>query len=313
MQKQNLKKINWLLLLMLTLIVIGNLYLSFTYKEPKKEILTINERQGWFLDQKTVVKPKNFPLVQPKINAKAFLVMEAETKNILAQENAFLPLYPASAVKMMTALVAREAYQQQTPFIINEQDLTGGNSLRLTVGERVNFDLLIKAMLINSNNQASEILANHLSGGKEAFIKKMNEKAQLLGLKNSYFANPQGFDQREQQTTAFDLAILALELERDPYLAEIVSQIQTTVKNDSGRSWQISNTNQLLQRKDLVYNVFGVKTGTTPLAGEVLISLIQKDKQKIIVVVLSARNRYNETIKLANFVWDNYQWQTVTE
>ncbi len=298
---------------MLTLIVIGNLYLSFTYKEPKKEILTINERQGWFLDQKTVVKPKNFPLVQPKINAKAFLVMEAETKNILAQENAFLPLYPASAVKMMTALVAREAYQQQTPFIINEQDLTGGNSLRLTVGERVNFDLLIKAMLINSNNQASEILANHLSGGKEAFIKKMNEKAQLLGLKNSYFANPQGFDQREQQTTAFDLAILALELERDPYLAEIVSQIQTTVKNDSGRSWQISNTNQLLQRKDLVYNVFGVKTGTTPLAGEVLISLIQKDKQKIIVVVLSARNRYNETIKLANFVWDNYQWQTVTE
>lgn len=313
MQKQNLKKINWLLLLMLTLIVIGNLYLSFTYKEPKKEILTISERQGWFLDQKTVVKPKNFPLVQPKINAKAFLVMEAETKNILAQENAFLPLYPASAVKMMTALVAREAYQQQTPFIINEQDLTGGNSLRLTVGERVNFDLLIKAMLINSNNQASEILANHLSGGKEAFIKKMNEKAQLLGLKNSYFANPQGFDQREQQTTAFDLAILALELERDPYLAEIVSQIQTTVKNDSGRSWQISNTNQLLQRKDLVYNVFGVKTGTTPLAGEVLISLIQKDKQKIIVVVLSARNRYNETIKLANFVWDNYQWQTVTE
>ncbi|MBQ6154579.1 hypothetical protein IJI99_01735, partial [bacterium] len=119
----------------------------------------------------------------------------------------------------------------------------------------------------------------------------------------------QGFDDSLQQTTAHDLAIAALELWRDDFLREIVGTSATTITTESGRSLSLRNTNHLLTQGGLSYEVKGIKTGTTNLANEALVSLLEKDNQQLIAVVLSAKNRYNDTMAIADFAFDEYVWQ----
>ena len=299
----------WFLLGILTVTTGANIYFFYEKNKPieiKREIVT--EEKGLFFanQQRAIVKNEN--LNYPEIKATAALILDTTSKQVLLAKNADELLYPASTTKIMTALTAREFYHLEDEIAITQIDLSDGNPLALKVNDKIHIDTLLKTLLIESNNQAASILANHYPGGAIAFVTRMNQKAEALTLKKTHFVNPQGYDDPEQKSTAFDLTIAALELLRDDYLKAIVAQPTLTINDVNNRTFNLTSTNQLLKRNDLGWQVLGIKTGTTNLAKEVLISLIKKDRQEFLVVVLGAQNRYNETIKLTNFVWDKYSW-----
>lgn len=317
MTEKGITNLNYGLLILLAGTIGTNIYLASVDVTPKQETIVVEKKFGQFLQENWQVQAKAATenLATEEItgeelltNAQAFLVMDTESKKILASKNEKMELYPASTTKIVTALTAREVYQPGWLLTATASDLNNGNSLGLTEGEQIQIDTLFKALLIESDNQAAEILASHDPQGRTAFLARMNQKATDLGLAQSNFVNPQGFDEAGQKMTAFDLAVASLELLRDDYLAGIVQQVQLQTKEATGKVRTLNNTNQLLQMKNLNYQVLGVKTGTTDLAGEVLVSLLKREEQEVIVVVLGAKNRYNETIKIADYVWTNYAW-----
>ncbi len=301
---------NWVLMGILTTLTIANGYFWWGSRKTRAvQEITTTEKVAWLLPAQEQARAKSGQIETPEVNARAALVMDIKTKQILFAKNKDELVYPASTTKIITALTAREFYTLNEDLLISGQDLSDGNPLALKVGEKIRVDTLLKALLIESNNQAATILANHYPGGNLNFVTMMNQKAIKLGLKNSYFTNPQGYDNAQQQATAFDLSIAAMELLRDQYLAEIVKQRALTVNDANGKIFQLNNTNQLLAKNNLGWTALGVKTGTTSLAKEVLISLIKKDETELLIVVFGAENRYNEVIKLANFSWDNFTWE----
>ncbi|MDO5561448.1 MAG: serine hydrolase [bacterium] len=306
--KLNRTTLNYFLLGVLTAITGANLYLSLIPARPQHETLVLVHKKGLFLPEQMKAQVQNQELAPPATNAQAVIALDANTKQVLLEKNPAAKVYPASTTKIITALTARDFYQLTDELLIEQNDLSDDNPLNLRVEERMTVDTLLKALLVESNNQAATILANHYPGGIVNFVANMNKKAAALDLQNTSFVNPQGYDQMGQKSTAFDLALAALELLRDDYLAEIVRQSQIAVTQNDGRSFTFNNTNQLLGRTDLGFTALGVKTGTTGLAQEVLISLLQKDDHEVLLVVLGAKNRYNETIRLANYLWQKYSW-----
>ncbi|MBQ6436473.1 D-alanyl-D-alanine carboxypeptidase [bacterium] len=247
--------------------------------------------------------------LRERVSAEAAIVMDVKSKLVLWEKNANEKLYPASTTKIITALTARELYDLDDVITIEAGDLKFGQNLGWQAGDRVKVRDVLRALLIVSANEAGMILADHVPGGYDNFIMQMNQKAKSLGLTQTSFVNPQGFDDSLQQTTAHDLAIAALELWRDEFLREIVGTSATTITTESGRSLSLRNTNHLLTQGGLSYEVKGIKTGTTNLANEALVSLLEKDNQQLIAVVLSAKNRYNDTMAIADFAFDEYVWQ----
>lgn len=267
------------------------------------------------LDEKSYLNNAHFAtnsaILFDKISARSALALDINSKQVLFSKNSQELLYPASTTKIITALVARDLYQLTDEFTITAKDLIYGNNIGWQAGEKVTLKALLQALLIASSNESGLILANNAPGGYEKFIQLMNDKARSLSLKNSHFSNPQGFDDQRQKTTVHDLALVSLELLRDNELAQIVSIHQTQIANLNGKLYNIKNTNRLFDL-DLPFTIKGVKTGTTSLANEALVTLIEKDGHQILLVVLSAKNRYNDTISLINFIFENYIWQKPT-
>ncbi|MBD3250153.1 MAG: hypothetical protein GF381_01100 [Candidatus Pacebacteria bacterium] len=243
------------------------------------------------------------------LTTQAYLVTDLQSACPLLQYNQDKKLYPASTVKLMTALVARETFHQELVLMVQPGLFVEGHSVGFVEGEKISVSSLIKALLINSGNDAAVILARHHPHGQAGFVKAMNQKAQDLGLNSTYFVNPSGLDHSAQQTTARDLTILAKEVLKDPFLASLVATPKTKITDLSGLlSHELFNTNQLLiERTD----VFGLKTGTTELAGQVLITLVERDGHQVLIVVMGSEDRYADTTRLIDQTFSEYQWQEI--
>ena len=139
-------------------------------------------------------------------------------------------------------------------------------------------------------------------------VKAMNIKAQKSGMENTVFKNVSGIDQYQHETTARDMVVLASQAIKIPLFAEIVSTKQKEIKTlDGNISHQLKNTNELL---GVVEGVKGIKTGLTELAGENLITLIDRDGHQIIIGLFGSLDRFGETKKLINWIFANHQWTT---
>ena len=166
---------------------------------------------------------------------------------------------------------------------------------------------LLNALLVASANDAAETLAANYPEGRAAFIAAMNQKAKDLSLTNTHFVNPTGFDESGQYTTPFDLVKLAKELLSNSSLAKIVATKKTEVYNiDQSIVHPISNINQLLGQ---VVGLKGVKTGWTTNAGECLTTFVDRDGARIMTVVLGSEDRFGETKRLIDWVYDNFDWK----
>jgi serine-type D-Ala-D-Ala carboxypeptidase (penicillin-binding protein 5/6) len=252
---------------------------------------------------------KDAQLIKEEITAKHFLALDVESGAVLLEQDATASAYPASTTKMMTALVARDLYNLDYSLEVTKESLVSDNQVGFKVGERISVDDLLHASLISSSNEAAEVLAGGYGEGREEFVNLMNQKARELHLDNTLFINPSGFDNENIYSTARDLGILARELLKDEYLSEIVKMKEYTFTDIEETSTHVLyTTNQLLHQID---DVIGIKTGTTDGAGQVLVTAIERDGAKVIIVVMGSSDRYQDTKEIIDWVYSSYEWVDV--
>ena len=251
------------------------------------------------------------------LSATAVYAIDLKSASLLYEKNAEMKLYPASTVKMMTALVAVQDYELSEIVTVASGSATIGHQADLQYGEQLTVEKILQALLVYSANDAAYVLANHHANGFAAFINEMNLMGEGLKLKQSYFVNPAGLDDAKQLTSARDLSVIARELLKNPFLRNLVAQpyvdIQSLNQNSLGQSlWrhQLYSSNQLLGKLN---GVKGVKTGTTQAAGQVLVTLIERNGQEILISLMNSQDRYGDTEKLIAWIFNNYQFADLSQ
>ena len=240
------------------------------------------------------------------ITAKSAYVEDLSTGTILFERNSDRILLPASTTKLMTALTALEKYQLTDVVTVPELPKINGLKYEFAQGEQITVADLIKAALIQSNNDAAYILAFHADTGIEGFVADMNKKAQELQLKSTQYKNPAGFDDDTQRSSARDLVILSKAFMQHEFLASVVATKEAVITDISGEYTHfLTTTHQLL---GVDPTVIGIKTGTTQGAAQVLITQFKRNDKDIIVVVMGSEDRYLETTRLIDWVFDSYVW-----
>ncbi len=256
--------------------------------------------------QKYNVPPisKNSPV--PPYSARAVLVKDLATNTILYQKDASVPLSIASTTKIMTALVASEYFKQDSVLIVGSSAATPGSKVGLVNGENLTFRALLYGMLLNSGNDAAYTLAENYPGKILGFVSAMNKKALELGLVNTHFDNPAGFDSPNHYSSAADLAKITEEALKNYQLAKIFATKETSIVSLNKKyTHQLINLNKLLSS---VSGVLGVKTGTTEGAKESLVTLVERSGHKVLLVLLGSDDRFRETTRLIDWTYANFNW-----
>lgn len=243
------------------------------------------------------------------IDAKSAVVLDAGTDMVLYSKNADEKLPIASLTKIMTALVVLDNSKLDDMVTVSENAAkTEGKKNGLVAGEKIELGDLLKIMLVESNNAAAVALAEHNGGNADEFVKLMNEKAKNLEMKNTNFSNPDGLDQPENHSTAYEIAQLVDYAMERPLLWDILRiQSATVYSADKKIKHTIKNTNLLLGK---FKNIAGGKTGFTDEAGQCLVLAVgdPEENHQIISVVLGASDRFLETERMVKWVFESYRW-----
>lgn len=248
--------------------------------------------------------PEYIGTVLPEVSAHGVLALDIDKLAVLYEKGSNVQLFPASTTKLMTALVALDMYSLDQVVVVPSVKVDG-QKMGLYGGEKVTIESLFYGMLVDSGNDAAEALSRLYPGGRDAFIAAMNAKAQALGLKNTVYKNPTGLDDPGQLTSAYDLVFLGIEVMRHPELARIVGTKEVNLEVLNGKH-QFSNINELV---GTVPGVIGVKTGWTEVAGENLLTEIERDGRHVMIAVLSSKDRFGETRTLIDWIYKSYLWK----
>ena len=219
-------------------------------------------------------------------NAKAEILIDAESGRVVHEKNADLKLQMASTTKIMTAILTIESGDLDAPFTVDSEAIkVEGSSMGLLEGDRVTKRILCYGMLLPSGSDAANASAVAVCGDVKKFVGLMNLKAKELGLSSTHFVTPSGLDDftDDHYSTARDMAKLTAYALKNDVFREICSTKSISL-DLGGRSLWLSNTNKLLSSCDGVY---GVKTGFTDKAGRCLISACERDGIDLICVTLS--------------------------
>ena len=220
-----------------------------------------------------------------------------------------MPFWPASTTKLMTAIVALDVFKPDDLVTVSDP-IASGRVMGLINGEKITVENLLYGILVHSANDAAFVLASFHPQGVEGFVRAMNDKAQLLSLDNTHFANPAGFDDVKQYTTAFDLTRLSLYALNQPTIAKMVGIPSIVVADDAFVHFHpLANVNKLL---GVMPGVAGMKTGWTENAKENLVNLTKRDGHRILTVILGSDDRFGETVTLTNWLFANYNWIDLT-
>ena len=247
----------------------------------------------------------------PKVATKSFILMDADSGEILAAENADETMHPASLTKMMTAYIGEMELSsgnidREDKVLISEKAWRmGGSTMFVEVGERVPVQELLKGIIIVSGNDASVALSEHIAGSEDAFAQLMNNTAKKLGMINTHFVNASGWPANDHYSTARDLAILSKHIVQDyPQYYDLYAQkyYQYGVNKQTGKPLRRqANRNRLLWTNPYVD---GLKTGHIAASGFGLAATAERDGRRLITVVMGAKSekqRAEETQKLLTY------------
>lgn len=203
-----------------------------------------------------------------------------------------------SLAKLMTAIVIAENHDlDEVVHVPVSAQWVQGNVVRLNPGERYTIHDLLAATLIGSANDAAYTLALYHSGDIESFAEVMNSRARALGLTQTSFQNPMGFDHPNQFSTPRELAWLSLYALKNDVIRSLTSLPRKTIQDRSlEHSITLYNTNQLLSSEPNTFS--GLKTGTTDAAGQCLISVAEVEGRDLLFVILKSSDRYRDTLEL---------------
>ena len=234
-------------------------------------------------------------LTPPNLSAQAAYVFEKNSRVKIYEKNAATRFTPASTVKIMTAMVALEAYNPEDILTARNISSVEGSKMDLVEGEKIRMRDLLYGMMLPSGNDAAYTLAtNYPEGGYSRFVKRMNEKAKELGLYNTRYLDPSGYEDGNY-TTPQDMARLAGFALKDPLFQKVVHTKTITVEDESGNiKHELENLNKLLDYSD----VYGIKTGFTNEAGEVLVTSVHEGAGEYIIVVMKSEDRFGDTQKI---------------
>ncbi len=242
-----------------------------------------------------------------EVSARAWAVTDLKTGEYLAGSGASEPLPMASTTKVMGALVALETDLDE-PVTVSEEAaafaVPAYSNVGLLPGDVLSARELLMASMISSGDDAAYALAEHVGGGSvEGFVGMMNERAEEMGLEETSFENPVGFDARDHHTSARDLATMTRAAMRNPEFHEMVSTRYATIATPY-REIPLTNTNELL----FAYPpATGVKTGTTPAAGESLVSSATKGDEAYAFVILDAgEDRFGASVRALEHAFAAY-------
>ncbi|HSO05643.1 MAG TPA: D-alanyl-D-alanine carboxypeptidase family protein [Pelomicrobium sp.] len=244
----------------------------------------------------------------PAIEAKAWLLMDFHTGQVIAEKGMHERVEPASLTKLMTAYLAFAALKKGQLKLDQEVQVSEkawkaiGSRMFIEPRKPVTVEELLRGMIVQSGNDASIALAEAVAGSEEVFAQMMNREAERLGMKNTRFTNSTGLPDPELYSTPYDLALLAAAIIRDfPEHYPMYSEKEYTYNKIKQ-----ANRNRLLWTDP---NVDGVKTGHTEAAGYCLVASAKRDQRRYISVVMgtgSERARAIESQKLLNFALQFY-------
>jgi D-alanyl-D-alanine carboxypeptidase (penicillin-binding protein 5/6) len=260
-------------------------------------------------------EPRFYIPEAPSIAAKAYILMDHNSGVILAANNENEKRSPASLTKLMTSYVVFKRLKEEFITLDDEVKIsekawrTGGSKSFIEVGKMIKLEDLLKGMIIQSGNDASVALAEHVAGSEGTFVLFMNDYAQQIGMKNSRFENASGLPHDDQYTTAKDIALLSSAMIREfPVYYEWYSQKEFTYNNITQ-----TNRNKLLFTDS---TVDGLKTGWTQKAGYCLVTSANRVDMRLISVVLGSDSpaiRISETEKLLDYGFRFFETQSVND
>lgn len=248
----------------------------------------------------------------PTLENKAYLVVDFDSGKVLAESNANARVAPASLTKMMTSYLVEQALvtgrmKETDPVFVSEYAWCRGTSkescMYLPLNSQASVIDMLRGVIIQSGNDASKALAEHMAGNEPAFAELMNKEAARLGMKGSHFVNATGLPDPNHYTTAYDMAILARAIVRDSaHYYPIYSEKEFTFNNIKQ-----GNRNALLFTDP---SVDGLKTGHTEEAGYCLVASSKRGNMRLISVVMgtnSMQARADQTRALFSWGFANYE------
>lgn len=251
------------------------------------------------------MRPSLFIPALTEISAKAAVLMDGKSGQILFERNAHKPMYPASCTKIMTALLALERGKLDDKVKASRRASEADPShIALQPGETLTLKQLLYALMLKSANDAAVAIAEHIGGSVEKFAELMNERARELGCTNTHFVTPSGLHDQRHYTTAHDLALIArAAMEREDFRAIITTR--TVQMPWAGKPWRrvVYNKNKFLS---LFEGADGVKTGFTTPAGRCFVGSATRHGWQLIAVVLRCDNIYQDAAALLTYGFENF-------
>ncbi|WP_408954616.1 D-alanyl-D-alanine carboxypeptidase family protein [Natroniella sp. ANB-PHB2] len=255
------------------------------------------------------------------LESKSAVLIDAKSGRILYEKNPHQQKPPASITKIMTMLLTMEAIEEGRAQLTDKVPTSehaaemGGSQIWLEPGEEMTLKEMLKAIAIVSANDACVAVAEYLYGTEEEFVRAMNEKAEELGMENTYFKNTNGLPITEEgeeanYTTAYDIALMSRELLKYP---EVLEYTSTWIDNLRDGESFLRNTNDLVRFYD---GADGLKTGYTAEAGFCLSATASQKGMRFIAVVMNAPNsrvRFQETRQLLSYAFNIHQAINIVE
>ena len=240
-----------------------------------------------------------FPFQVNGLSAQSAVLMDCTTGRILYSKHPDQKSLIASTTKIMTALVVCEQCNVLDRVRIPAEAVgVEGSSMYLKAGEVLTVQELLYGMMLHSGNDAAVALAIYCGGTLEGFVQMMNDKARVLDLENTHFANPHGLDHENHYSTAADLGKLATYAMKNPIFSKVVS-----TKNVRIGDRYLKNHNKLLWSLE---GAEGVKTGYTKRAGRILVSCASRDGRRLVAVTIADPNDWRDHSELLEMGFANF-------
>ncbi len=269
-------------------------------EERKEETVESNEIPSW---------PKG-----PKIGAEGAILMDATTGAVLYSKNADEELFPASITKLMCCLVAIENCKLDEVLTASESAIAAnssdGSNMGLRVGEKLTMEELLYGVLINSANEACNVIGEHIAGSMEEYVEMMNKRAEELGCKHTHFVSINGLHNDDHYTCARDMALIGKAFFSHDILCRMASTSKYVIpETDSHLEHHLHSKNKLYAGGDYAYDgIVGSKTGFTSHSRQTLVSCAQRGNMRLICVIMMEESPYQftDTVSLFNYGFEHF-------
>lgn len=286
-----------------------------------------------------VAVPPAAAVSDPSTASKAVMIMDAATGNVIYSKNEGEKAYPASITKIMTVLLAVEAVERGEVSLTDQVTASGnfkfdliedGSTGGLVVGETMSLENLMYCAMVQSANDACNVIAEYISGSVSSFVVLMNQRATELGCTGTNFANTHGLPNTNHYTTAADFGHIALEAYKHPTFMNICNTPKVTIPaTNKSDVRNYGNTNGLINPDSQMYKGYiyegaaGMKTGHTSDAGYCLVSTATKGNVSFICVVMGGvasgpednkqYSSFTDTIALYNWAFENFSYRDIVK